>query len=96
MNLMTVDGYSAKLGYDSDTDQFHGEILGLNGGVDFHGANPDQLQREFRKSLDVFLEVCKESGIEPRKRFSGQFNLGIPLCSLLLAWQLLHIGNHPF
>lgn len=78
MNLITVDGYSAKIEYDSDTDQFRGEILGLNGGADFYGANPEELRREFKKSLDVFLEVCKEKGIEPRKQFSGKFNLRIP------------------
>jgi len=33
MNLMTVDGYSAKIDYDAETDLFRGEILGLNGGA---------------------------------------------------------------
>ena len=78
MNLMTVDGYSAKIEYDAETDLFRGEILGLCGGADFYGANPDELRTEFKKSLDIFLEVCKEKGIEPRKQFSGKFNLRIP------------------
>lgn len=34
MNLMTVDGCSAKIEDDSDTDQLRGEILGLNGGIE--------------------------------------------------------------
>ena len=78
MNLMTVDGHSARIEYDSDTDLFRGEILGLNDGADFYGANPEELRQEFKKSLDVFMEVCKEKGIEPRKQFSGKFNLRIP------------------
>jgi predicted HicB family RNase H-like nuclease len=78
MNLMTVDGYSARIEYDSETDLFRGEILGLSGGADFYGANPDELRLEFKKSLDVFLEVCREKGIDPRKQFSGKFNLRIP------------------
>lgn len=78
MNLKTFDGFSAKIEYDSDTDLFRGEILGLNGGADFYGANPEELRQEFKRSLDVFLEVCKEKGIEPRKQFSGKFNLRIP------------------
>ena len=64
MNLMTVDGYSAKIEYDAETDLFRGEILGLSGGADFYGVNPDQLRIEFKRSLDVFLEVCREKGIE--------------------------------
>jgi predicted HicB family RNase H-like nuclease len=78
MNLMTVDGYNAKIEYDAETDLFRGEILGLSGGADFYGANPQGLRKEFKRSLDIFLEVCKEKGIEPRKQFSGKFNLRIP------------------
>ncbi len=77
MNLMTVEGYHAKVEYDADLDLFRGEILGLNGGADFYGKNPKELRSEFKKSLQVFLEVCKEKGIEPRRHFSGKFNLRI-------------------
>jgi predicted HicB family RNase H-like nuclease len=78
MNVMTVDGYQARIDYDPETDMFRGEILGLNGGADFYGRNPKELRTEFRKSLEVFLAVCKEQGIEPRRSFSGKFNLRIP------------------
>lgn len=77
MNLMTLDGYHAKIEYDAEGDQFRGEILGLSGGADFYGKDPLELRAEFKKSLDVFLEVCKEQGIEPRRSFSGKFNLRI-------------------
>lgn len=78
MNLMTVDGYSAKIEYDADLDMFRGEILGLNGGADFYGKTPKELRAEFRKSLQVYLDVCREKGIEPRRNYSGKFNLRIP------------------
>lgn len=78
MNLMTLDGYQAKIEYDAELDLFRGEILGLSGGADFYGKNPKELRTEFRKSLDVYLAVCKEKGIEPRRTFSGKFNLRIP------------------
>jgi predicted HicB family RNase H-like nuclease len=78
MNLMNVDGYNARIEYDPDTDLFRGEILGLNGGADFYGKSPKELRQEFKKSLAVFLEVCAEKGIEPRRNYSGKFNLRIP------------------
>ena len=78
MNVMTLDGYSAKIEYDPELDTFRGEILGLNGGADFYGRSPKGLRTEFRKSLQVFLEVCREKGIEPRRSNSGKFNLRIP------------------
>lgn len=77
MSTMTLDGYTARITYDAELDQFRGEILGLNGGADFYGKTPAELRREFRKSLAVYLEVCHEKGINPRRQFSGRFNLRI-------------------
>ncbi|MEO8056929.1 MAG: type II toxin-antitoxin system HicB family antitoxin [Burkholderiales bacterium] len=77
MNMMTLDGFSAKIEYDAELDVFRGEILGLSGGADFYGKNPKELRAEFKKSLQVFLEVCQEKGIEPRRNYSGKFNLRI-------------------
>jgi predicted HicB family RNase H-like nuclease len=77
MSVMTVDGYNAKIEYDAEIDLFRGEILGLTGGADFYGKTPKELRAEFKKSLTVFLEVCEEKGVEPRRNYSGKFNLRI-------------------
>jgi predicted HicB family RNase H-like nuclease len=77
MNMMKIDGYSARIEYDAELDLFRGEILGLNGGADFYGKNPKELRAEFKKSLEVFLAVCADKHIEPRRQFSGKFNLRI-------------------
>ena len=78
MNTMELEGYHAKIEYDSELNTFRGEILGLTGGADFYGKNPKELKAEFKKSLSVFLQVCRENGIEPRRNYSGKFNLRIP------------------
>lgn len=78
MNIMQNEGYQAKIEYDPEIDMFRGEILGVNGGADFYGNNPSELRAEFKKSLKVFLEVCEEKGISPKKQYSGKFNLRIP------------------
>ena len=77
MNMMSLESYEAKIEYDAELDLFRGEVLGLSGGADFYGKNPKELRSEFKKSLHVFLEVCREKGIEPRRNYSGKFNLRI-------------------
>jgi predicted HicB family RNase H-like nuclease len=77
MNMMELESYKAKIEFDPEIDMFRGEILGLNGSADFYGKSPAELRREFKKSLQVYLEVCKEKGISPRKEYSGKFNLRI-------------------
>jgi predicted HicB family RNase H-like nuclease len=62
-----------------EIDIFRGRILGLTGGADLYGRTPKELRAEFKKSSAVFLEVCKVRGIEPRRSYSGKFNLRTPL-----------------
>lgn len=78
MKTMSLEGYHARIEYDPELDLFRGEILGLNGGADFYGHNPRELRTEFKKSLQVFLAVCREKGIEPQRHYSGKFNVRIP------------------
>ncbi len=75
MNMMEINGYSAVVQYDPDIDMFRGEFTGLNGGADFYAKDIDGLRKEGEISLKVFLEMCREDGVDPRKEYSGKFNL---------------------
>lgn len=72
MNIMTVDGYHVKIEFDEELDLFRGEILGLNGGADFYGQNPAELRAEFKKSLQVLLDVCQKKRHRAQKALFGQ------------------------
>ncbi len=77
INQMTINGVNAVITYDSDLELFRGEFVGLNGGADFYAADVAGLKHEGEISLQVFMDTCKESGIEPFKSFSGKFNVRI-------------------
>ena len=72
---MEIEGYRAVIQFDPDIDMFRGEFVGLNGGADFHARDVAGLGREGAASLKVFLEMCEEDGAEPRRQFSGRFNV---------------------
>lgn len=74
-NIMEIDGYHAVIQFDSEIDMFRGEFLDLNGGADFYAQDVPGLRREGAASLKVFLEMCAEDGVEPRRRYSGRFNV---------------------
>ena len=78
VNMMEIQGYQAIIQYDPDIDMFRGEFIGLNGGADFYAKDVEGLRREGEISLKVFLDMCREDGVEPRKEYSGKFNLRIP------------------
>lgn len=77
INTMEIDGYRATIQYDPDIEMFRGEFIGLNGGADFYGTDIKGLRKEGETSLKVFLDMCAEDGVEPRKEYSGKFNLRI-------------------
>jgi predicted HicB family RNase H-like nuclease len=74
-NVMVFDGgYKAVIAYDPDIEMFRGEFVGLNGGADFYAKDTDGLKREGAISLRVFLQMCEEDGVNPRKP-GGNFSL---------------------
>lgn len=74
-NVIEIDGHRAVLAFDPDIGMIRGEFLGLNGGADFYAKSVDDLAAEGKASLQTFLEMCREKGIEPFRSFSGRFNL---------------------
>jgi predicted HicB family RNase H-like nuclease len=77
-NIMEIDGHKAVIQYDPENEIFRGEFIELNGGADFYAKDIKGLRKEGKISLKVFLGMCRESGIEPVKTFSGKFNLRVP------------------
>ena len=77
-NMIDINGYKAVIQYDSEIEMFRGEFVGLNGGADFYATDVEGLHKEGETSLKVFLEMCKEKGIDPHKHYSGKFNVRIP------------------
>lgn len=76
-NVMKIDGYNAVINYDPEIEMFRGEFINLNGGADFYASDISGLHKEGKLSLNMFLEMCSEDGVSPRKNYSGKFNVRI-------------------
>ena len=75
MATMKYDDYIATIEFDPEIDMFIGCVINLSGPVTFYGKSTTELKREFKKSIQVYLDVCKERGIQPEKPYSGRFNI---------------------
>ena len=76
-NTMEIEGCRAVIQFDPGIEMFRGQFVGLNGGADFYARDIAGLRREGEAPLKVFLDMCREDGVEPRKQFSGKFNVRI-------------------
>jgi predicted HicB family RNase H-like nuclease len=76
-NVMNINGYDAVINFDPEIEMFRGEFINLNGGADFYASDIKGLHSEGAASLNMFLEMCREDGVEPKKNYSGKFNVRI-------------------
>ena len=70
-------GYRAAVTFDADAGIFHGEVVGTRDVITFTGTSVEELEREFRFSVDDYLAVCAERGRRPDKPFSGKIPLRV-------------------
>lgn len=74
-NVIEIDGHKAVISFDPDIGMLRAEFLDLSGGADFYATNVEALHEEGKRSLQTYLELCAEKGVEPFRKFSGRFNV---------------------
>ena len=78
INMIIINGHRAVVSLDPELGMLRGEFIELNGGADFYADSLPALLAEGERSLAVFLDVCGENGIDPRRHFSGKFQVRLP------------------
>jgi predicted HicB family RNase H-like nuclease len=62
---MTYRGYTARYAWDEEERVFLGQIDDIDDIITFEADSADDIEREFRTSVDEYLAFCAEKGIEP-------------------------------
>lgn len=74
---MKYKNYEASVRFDEENEFFHGEVINTRDVITFQGKSVAELKREFKNSIEDYLDFCRQRGEEPNKPFSGQFVLRI-------------------
>jgi predicted HicB family RNase H-like nuclease len=70
---MKYKNYEAAVEFDDEIEMFHGTVVNTRDVITFYGKSVAELKREFKKSVDDYLDFCRERGEEPDRPFSGNF-----------------------
>ncbi len=70
--MIEYKGYVGVIEFDPEIDLFHGTVLNTNDVITFYGASVPQLKKELRRSVEEYLEFCREQGRDPERPFSGK------------------------
>ena len=74
-NTIEYNGYIGTIEYSQEDKCFFGKLNMINDLVTFEANNADDLEKNFRNSVDEYIESCKQLGREPQKAFKGVFNV---------------------
>ena len=75
-NIMKYKGYWAEIKYSDEDECFWGKIEGLkNDLILFEGNTVKELKKDFKKAIDHYIQVCKETNTEPEKQCKGSLNV---------------------
>ena len=76
-NYLEHKGYLGTVEFSADDEVFYGKIQGINDLVLFEGKSVADLKKNFKESVEDYLETCAELGKEPNKTFKGVFNVRV-------------------
>lgn len=75
--MLEYKGYIGEVEYDDEAEVLHARVI--NSGsypiANAEATDAEGIKREFRISIDEYLAVCEEDGVEPVKPYSGEFRL---------------------
>lgn len=69
--------YVGSIEYSEDDNILYGKVLGIRSLILYEGKDVDELVKDFHKSVDFYLDDCKNNNVEPEKSFKGSFNIRI-------------------
>lgn len=76
-NVLEYKGYRTSITYDAHAGRLRGIISGIEDHVDFSSDKIEEIENEFHKAVDEYLEFCREVGKLPGKEYKGVFNIRI-------------------
>ena len=76
--MLVYKGFAAVVEVNEEDGLLYGHVIGAHGGATFHAETVAQAKVEFAKSVDIYLDFCKDLGKERDRSFSGTFTMHVP------------------
>nr|AAF36801.1 HicB [Haemophilus influenzae] len=77
MKLLNYKGYVGTIEADLENNILFGKLAYIRDLVTYEAESLSELEKEFRQSVDLYIQDCLELAKEPDKPFQGVFNVRI-------------------
>lgn len=76
-NTMSYKDYIGSVEFSETDHVFFGKVMGIRALISYEGTNARELVQDFHDSVDAYLVLCEEQGMEPEKAYKGSFNVRV-------------------
>ncbi len=92
-NTLTYKGYFTKIKYSAEDNVIYGKIECIDDLITFESESTSEIENEFKKAVDDYLDYCEEVGKDPSKTYKGTFNVRIdPLLHKEISFYAYKVG----
>lgn len=77
MKTLKYKGYVGSIEFSPEDNLLFGEILGIDGLVNYEGTTMQELTDSFHEAVEDYLAFCKDHNWIPQKSYSGAFNVRV-------------------
>lgn len=77
MKTLKYKGYVGSIEFSPEDNLLFGEILGIDGLVNYEGTTMQELTDSFHQAVEDYLAFCKDHNWIPQKSYSGAFNVRV-------------------
>ncbi|MDC9727635.1 MAG: type II toxin-antitoxin system HicB family antitoxin [Candidatus Thioglobus sp.] len=76
-NIIEYKNYIGSVEYSNEDKCFFGKLEMVDDLVTFEATNVDELESNFKHSVDEYIETCTALNRDPQKTYKGVFNVRI-------------------
>lgn len=76
-NVLEYKGYHGSVEFSAADHCFFGKVLGIRALVSYEGTDAASIEKEFKTSVDEYLDLCELEGITPEREYSGLFQIRV-------------------
>ena len=93
-NLLAYKNYNGTVEYSREDKCLFGKVVGIKSLLSYEGCSVQELEEDFQRVINDYLEDCYERGVEPEQPYKGSFNIRIsPELHRAIAIYAIKIGK---
>jgi predicted HicB family RNase H-like nuclease len=70
--IMTYKGYIGNVEFDEFENTLHGAVVNTRDTITFQGRTVAETKKALKDSIEEYLAVCAEKGLNPNKPYAGK------------------------